>query len=295
MVYTHYSVSVKDAIRAGKKNLIYIPLALIFIPSIIIAYTFFKNDSLLSNVSIPIFESIPNFNPILLQLLGVVCATLWRNFHVVSWKIWAFENVKDVHRLYQIACNKGMISQRGSWLNRLEYKNSDQRQRLAKLEARLDEPRQMETPAGFDLGSERSLNYSLKTTGLQFLFFLLVFGGITVAHNQLSSFPLFPLYFFTAFFVVIHSIRWIPRIGKPAPIRLTNTTLTIKDNQPIAWSNITDIYIETRRQRKTKYVVLIITTNTKPPELELEISEIEGGADKVEQMLYDYWVRGKNK
>ncbi|MEO6037141.1 MAG: hypothetical protein ABIQ93_01930 [Saprospiraceae bacterium] len=285
-----YYVSVSEAIRAGRMNLRYIPLTLIISTGLVYTILFLKNFFLPAahgNQGDHFPQQI--FSLFLIPFSGFILAFVWRSVHSVAWKIWALENVQDVHRLYQIAINKGMIYERDSWLNKLEYKTAEQREQLADLETRLDQPRQMEGPAGSGLGGEQTFGYSLKRALLQLWIFLPFF---VVVYLMNGTFQFFPFGFFLIFIGGFLLVKWLPRMGKPAPIRFDDSGLTIQKNPPMAWLDITNLSVETRPQGKNSVKMLVIETRGQPKNIELNIDDLEGGNDEIEQTLYDYWVRG---
>lgn len=281
MIHQTYFVSVNEAIRAGRVNLKTIPTILAACGVVVYFLLFFGWRS-----------EVRQFHPVLFFLIpasSVIFALAWRSFHSAAWKIWALENVQDVHRLYQVALANGMIFERGSWLNKLEFKNADQRRQLASLEVRLDQPRQMEQPASFGSAGGREFGYSFRSIALQMIGILPVIG---VIYFVTGKFQFFPLGVFIIILAGIMLFQWVPLLGKPAPIRFNDTALTIKENPPVAWRNITNIYLKKKQHGKNSITMLVVETNTNSPEITLDIANIDEKDDEIEQVLYDYWVRG---
>ncbi len=286
MMHQTYFVSVSEAIRAGRLNLRTIPS--------IVAFGGLAFYFLLFFDAFGVRIVTRQFNPALLFLIPVsslIFAFIWRSFHTAAWKIWALENVQDVHRLYQVALSQGMINKPDSWLIKLEYKTADQRQRLANLETRLDQPRQMEEPSStLGIGEPREFPYSLNRALLEVIMCLPVF---VIIYFVTGKFEFFPFGLILIVLIGFMLFRWLPRIGKPAPIRFDAATLRIKDNPPLAWRDITNIYVEKKSDGERSETVLVVETNTTPARLDLQLSELVGRSDEIEQTLYNYWVQGK--
>lgn len=287
----YYNVSTKEALQAGRMNLKYIPLGLIYLGStsvlIFMFKGFFLNDpnweaSAFSNNFFLLF---------LLPLAGLVLSLVWRSFHSAAWKIWVLENVQDVHRVYQLAVSEGLIFERDSWMNRFEYKTYDQKSRLEELEQRLDKPRQMELAGSMGLAGEQEIPYSLQSILTQAFLVVGVFAGFYAFTSGKGVFPV-QIFVIPAVFIGFLLIRWIPRFNNPAPLRFNNKELMVTDHPPMSWTSITDIRIEMRQQGKSKTPFLVVKTSGAGA-VELNIDELKGTAADIEDTLYQYWALAK--
>lgn len=79
---------------------------------------------------------------------GFVLGWLWWSFAVTHWRIWAYEHVRNIHELMEMAVNEKLIWPKGSFFERTEVRTKAQRELLLQLEARFATPdEQMDDPA----------------------------------------------------------------------------------------------------------------------------------------------------
>lgn len=283
-----YTIAVKDAIEAGKKNLLLIP-ALPF-KMLVVAGSVFPVMifSKWGNLSRQIFEEY--FWIIFgLAIFSVLWNIAWRSLHSAAWKIWALENVVDAHRLYEIAERRGMIYNQENWLGKLEYKTAEQAERLAALELRLFQARQME-----DLGltgkplEEIQFKFNIKRQILLVVPFLA--AGLLAYMISGSIFPfLLP---FGAFIVFI-LLRALYLSEKPPVLILTPQHLQISKQTPIPWKSIKVLRVERRTEGRAQKNYLVVASDYGT--IEHDISEVGNSAAEVEESLYEYWVWGKKQ
>jgi len=285
-----YYVSVREAIDSGKRNLKYIP-AIFAIFGLAIPGALFLKFNFFNG---PHEEGMAPF-PFPIYYLFVIAAGcllagfIWKSCHSAAWKIWALENVQDAHRLYQVAESNEMIYGRDHWLNNLEYKSGLQRSRLADLETRLDEPRQLEVPGNGPRSGETEFVYSMNRFFVQLGMVLAFFGyAFYISKGEMP----FPLLIGVIIFAGFTAYKWVPRLSQPAPIRLDETALTIQKYQPVPWEKITNIFIDNVKEGKTKVKTLVIESQITPP-ISFDISDINSTSEAIEETLYQYWVRGK--
>lgn len=290
----YYNVSTKEALEAGKMNLKYIPFALMFSGGIAVLVLMFSGfifeKPLFSSTTMHIDQPWIFFS---LPLAGLAASFAWRSFHSAAWKIWVLENVQDIHRVYQLAVSEGMIYKRGSWMNNLEYRTYDQKIRLEELEQRLDGVRQMEVAGSMGLAGEQSIPYSPTIPIMQGFSILGFLVAIFVMNSGKSEIPA-PFFMVPVIIAGFILIRWLPRFSKPAPLRFNNKELTVTDHPPVAWTNITDIRMESRQHGKSRTTYLVVET-TGSGTLELNVGELKGSTAEIEDTLYQYWALAKKQ
>lgn len=79
-----------------------------------------------------------------IPVLGIPIATpiafLYWQYATVTWKIWAYENVRNIHELKADALKYNLIWGDGSFMQKLELKTALQKERIKKLERRFLQP-----------------------------------------------------------------------------------------------------------------------------------------------------------
>ena len=290
----YYNVSTKEALEAGRMKLKYIPMALVY-PGGWALYAAVYQRLFLDELEWNPFSMFDNlFFVFLVFLAGLGLSVAWRSFHSAVWKIWVLENVQDAHRVYQLAVSEGMIYERFSWSNTLEYRTHDQKISLEELEKRLDGPRQMEVERTINTAAgDQSIPYSPFTpiTYVVISLFFLVY----IFNREPSQFGI-SVYFYLIFLIPagIVLVRWLPRFLKPAPLRFNNKELTVKDEPPVAWTSITDIRIEQRQEIRYRTTYLVVEITGEGP-IELNIDQLKGSAVEIEDTLYQYWTLAKQQ
>lgn len=114
-------VSVNNAIEKGKGILKFIPIMLILISFVFSVYLY---KELKLGIVVSVLTVISSF---------FISFFYWR-FAVTKWRIWAFENVRNVHELKNKAIKNRLIYEDGSWFAKMEIRNYAQVQKLNQLE-----------------------------------------------------------------------------------------------------------------------------------------------------------------
>jgi len=100
MGFTFETVSVDQAIKKGRNEVV-LPSILILLSSIVIGF---------AGVT---FTSLILYFPLVL-IAGPVMAMLFYSKKSAKWRLWAFENVRNVHELKQRARNSGLMKEDGA-------------------------------------------------------------------------------------------------------------------------------------------------------------------------------------
>ena len=113
------TISVKEAVQKGKWIIIYPSILMILLPIILSIYFSVVVDNL--NI---VYVGI---------VLGIILPFIYKFIIITRWKIWAFENVKNIHQLRQKAYEEGLTySQDNKSL--FEFRSNKQNEKLNELE-----------------------------------------------------------------------------------------------------------------------------------------------------------------
>lgn len=77
---------------------------------------------------------------LLLILFTILLPWIYWSFTIVSWRIWAFTKVRNVHELKRIAIETKLIWPDDSIFNKTEFRTKKQQQILAKLKSKFQQP-----------------------------------------------------------------------------------------------------------------------------------------------------------
>jgi len=89
----------------------------------------------------------------MIKTVGIIAPFLWWSINVVKYKIWAGNNVKDIHRFFEEAQSKNIISER-AFLKRIEIKSSSQEKELLRFYNRLNSEKKIIKDINNDISKE---------------------------------------------------------------------------------------------------------------------------------------------
>ncbi len=162
----YQNIKVSEALRKGKKWLvipaIFLMLFFFIVAPAILIY-FFRNDK---NSMILVISGVSCI------LLGIISPFLWYSINVVKYKIWAANNVKDIHRFYNEAQIKNIINET-SFFRKIEIKSTAQKKDLAYLYERLKSKKELIRDINNSIERETIFKSSLKWNILVFLILIL--------------------------------------------------------------------------------------------------------------------------
>jgi len=160
------TVSVDEALHRGTTHVVYPRTSLFF----------------LSLVS-PIFLRAADLIPLSYIFWGIPVGLLvtWLYWAVAStkWKVWAYDNVRNVHELQKRAIKEGIITSDGSFWDSTSIKSADDKQKLYELQSKFDVPDvfidDLQVPA------ETQIFYSKRKSMFSLMMgLLLLLGGIVL-------------------------------------------------------------------------------------------------------------------
>lgn len=77
---------------------------------------------------------IPNWSILLSFVAGFVLSWIVWSFMITKWRLWAFENVRNVHELKKRAIQEKLIWNDGKWFEKTEIRTSSDKLKLKELE-----------------------------------------------------------------------------------------------------------------------------------------------------------------
>lgn len=81
---------------------------------------------------------IPGWGIGIAFLIGFVLAWLIWSFMITKWRIWAFENVRNVHELKKRAIQEKLIWNDGNIFEKTEIRNNEDKRKLKKIEKKFE-------------------------------------------------------------------------------------------------------------------------------------------------------------
>lgn len=262
------SITVKQALSKGKIKLVYIPLLL-----------------LLSSIGIGVylisFKSWDGWVITGFIVFGFLLSWLTWSFFVVEWKIWAFENVRNVHELKRKAIEQKLIWPDGSWFNKTEIINHEQKQKLKQLEKKFLEKDVYHDD--INVPKETAIYFSKTTMIIEFIVgVFMTASGIYFYMTDSSGYfwILFPLIGVYSFYSCLKKY-----FDKSPQIIINNEGIKLKETTLMAWNQIYNdrVFNESHGKSSTNYFAF---NNEK-----ISIDNLDIKFDELENVLHVYRVR----
>ena len=266
------NVTVQQAISKGKLKLVYLPLILVFVSIGVGFYLQFMKFFEVWIIAVSI-------------LVGFVLAWLAWSYFVVEWKIWAFENVRNVHELKRKAIQNNLIWKDDSWFNKTEIINYDQKQKLKLLDKKFLEKDVYHDD--LNVPKETLIHYSMAT-----IIFGFILGGAFSGYAIYILLTTEKEYFYLLFLAVGAYFLYssISKLINNSPRIIINSIgITLYKQSLMKWQNITNECVESRRSGKHMNYYLVLKFNNKSIEFQIDDLNIDG--EKLESLMQVYRVR----
>lgn len=263
------TITVQQALNKGAWQLKYLPMIVTFVCIGIGIYLFQAN--FFEGWIIPI-----GF------VFGFALGWLTWSYFVNRWKIWAYENVRNIHELQRKAVEQKLIWQNGSWFEKTEFKNYQQKQKLKQLETKFLEKDIFKDD--ISVPKETVIYYSRIT-----IIFLLI---IYIALNFLGIYFLNKkeylglLFLGSGLYLTYHQIKKLR--DKSPQISINSEGIKLKDEKLVKWKNIHNDRVFT--ESKGKYSTTYLAFNNEM----IDIGELDIKNQELEKLLHVYRVRFEN-
>ena len=269
------NTAVNDAIKKGRLT-VNLPGALIFliilfgIPSLLLQYTE-KNWIIIVCLAVS-------------AVVGFALGWIYSGFAVVRWKIWAFENVKNVHELKEKAIKENIIYKDGHWSEKLNFANYEQRQKLKMLERRFLSKDQHHDD--LHVSKETAVYISKKSTYL-FMGIGISLSGVAVYRYTIQFYSnALPLGILGLFFLIVGFYDY--RKIEPQ-VLISSLGIKFYKKELMLWESITNEKIEIIRyhERHNKY----LRFEYKSKQEQLLINNLAINTNEMEHLLQVYRLR----
>jgi hypothetical protein len=117
---------------------------------------------------------IPGWGIGIAFLIGFVFAWLIWSFMITKWRIWAFENVRNVHELKKRAIQEKLIWNDGNIFEKTEIRNSEDKSILNKLEKKFEQ--EDEYREDYSLPYKIEIHYSKMNNYVELVISILIIG-----------------------------------------------------------------------------------------------------------------------
>jgi hypothetical protein len=270
------TVTVDEALRKGKRY-INLPIYVILFGMIGLSVYF---------VAVENFSGWYNATGV---TVGFVFSYLYWSFAITKWRLWAFENVRNVHELKQRAIKEKLIWPDDSFFGRTEIRTVDQKQRLINLQDKFNRPDIFNED--YSIPAEKIIYYSKIKGLLQAIFMMAVFaGGLYVVIHEHN-------YVIGAIISVVGAIFTYTGFAhynnRDPQIIINNSGVQTKSVQFYSWQEVRGEDVITRQNGKSS--TTYFTYQYPGGSAELDISEFDVDKKELEKLLRIYrWRSEKN-
>ena len=260
------SVTVEQALRRGRWQLKYLPMIATF-GCIGIGF-FLSNQEIFGGWIIPI-----GF------VVGFLLAWILWSYFVMEWKIWAYENVRNIHELQRKAVEEKLIWDSGSWFEKTEFKNYKQKQKLRQLEKKFLQKDIYRDD--ISVPKETIIYYSRNT--IAFLLFLYLGTSVLGFYFLLEKEYIGLLFFGFGLYLSYHQIK---KLREKSPQIIINDKGIILENENlITWDSIYNDRVYSRSNGKSSTNYLAFNDE------EISIDDLGTTFSELEKLLHVYRVR----
>jgi len=266
------TVSVQQAISKGKWML-FLPMMLIFFGTIIGAVILFS------------MQLIPGWCIAIGFVLAFIFMWLYWSFAITKWRIWAFDNVRNVHELKRKAIQNRLIKEDGSFSQKTEIRSEAQKQKLKELEKKF----LVEDVYYDDAALPKEIQIRFSKAGIVFGFILggaFFLGALYVYILDRTNYICFLPMVLGGYFLFLS----VKKITFKEPIIIINALgIQLVKTDLMSWQHITNDYVEMRRNGK--YVHHYLSFDYNGQHNEIRIDDLAINMTKLEHMLQVYRVR----
>lgn len=267
------SVTVSDAIRKGKQFILYPSVLMILLPILFGVY---------------FSVSYNNLNIIYIGIaLGLILPFAYKFIVITKWKIWAFENVRNVHLLRKKAYEAGITFSQDN-INYFEFRSKIQKKKLEELDRKF-----LEKDVFNDdllIPTEMIIHFSIFKAIINIIIWgCVLWFGIYLFNDIKYKFPSTIIIFVSIYFLFI---KFKNLANRKPQILMNNKGIQIQNDEFISWFYIKNEEIVVQRnygkiKMKKKYLSFFVENSEKF----VLINFYDISSAKLEYVLQVYRVR----
>lgn len=268
------NVSVSEAINKGQ---LYINLPVIMIIIATIGATIYLDS----------IYSLEKWIYIVSLILGVALGWLYWSFAITKWRIWAFENVRNVHELKEKAIEGKLIWDDESIFEKTEIRSYEDKQKLHYLERKFEK----EDVYYDDISvSKETLVYISKFSAFFQIFLSIILLSPVYILITEDNYVFVAILFLIGVYLGYEGFKKIKQINS-IQIKISAQGITNKNEQLVPWNNIQNerVYCKNSGKHKTCHLAYYIVDVDEFVEINLD--ELDINYSVMENILRVYRVR----
>jgi hypothetical protein len=271
------NITVNEAISKGRFTLILVPIIILF-------------GCFFVSIFLVIEKYFEGWIVVVGFLVGFLLAWLFWSFSVTKWRIWAFENVRNVHELKRKAIQNNLIHKDGSWFEKTEIRNHEQKQKLKYLEKKFLEKDVYHDD--INVPKETTIGYSKgqMAFGLVAGFGFLAYSVYAYFVKDFNSIQILIFLGIAIFFLFFNGKKLL---SKKNQILINSKGIQFEKTDFMNWEFISNERIDIRRSGKYVHHYLILDFHSQ--QQEIRIDELNTSYNKLDHLLQVYRVRFEKK
>ncbi|NVK52198.1 MAG: hypothetical protein HWD85_04630 [Flavobacteriaceae bacterium] len=231
---------------------------------------------------------IPNWGIVVGFLIGFLSAWLYWSYKITKWRLWAFENVRNVHELKKRAIQEGLIWKDNKWYERTEIQSDSDKRKWKDLERKFE--KKDEYKEDYSIPLKTTIYFSKSKNIYELIIMLLCFGfGIFLLSTSDS-------YIFGSILTLVggyFSIKEFRQVINTKPqIIIDNKGIKTITTEFKNWSEIhdEDVIIEGSGKNREFYLVYDFLSGSEY----LKIDDYNTNQKQLLNILRTYRIRSKN-
>ncbi|MDT7832463.1 hypothetical protein RQM59_08735 [Flavobacteriaceae bacterium S356] len=228
---------------------------------------------------------IPNWSIGISFFLGFGLAWAYWSYAITKWRIWAFENVRNVHELKKKAIEQGLVWKDNSWFNKTEIKTASDQQKWTELEKKFEKKDIFKEDRS--VPSQSIIYYSKIKNTYEFLLMLLCLVGGLYLLIKPDSYILGTLLTLVGGYFGFKELKQV--LDTNPQINLDNNGIKTINTEFKSWSEIKNEEVLMEGTGKSREFYLIYDYNEGFEKLKIDDFNIS--PKKLENLIRTYRIR----
>jgi hypothetical protein len=222
-------------------------------------------------------------------ILAIALTWFYWSITITKWRLWAFDNVRNVHELQQKAEQAQLIWPDGGFFERSEIRNTDQKQKWDELREKFNVKDVYQED--HTLPDETVIRYSRANLGINILFGVAMIG-VAIYFFIKSGSLIAWVFAVGGLFILIVSIRKV--LDKSPQLILNTKGIETENDGFFPWSDISSDQVIRRQQGKSSVIYLEFDDSYGTTK-QVNIDELDVNRKALEDMLHTYRIRSGKK
>lgn len=234
-------------------------------------------------------KSIPFWIGPLSFIIGPVIAWFYWSYRITKWRIWAFDNVRNVHELKKKAIEQGLIWKEGDWFNKTEFKTDSDKQKWTELKKKFQKKDVFKE--NYSVPSQSVIFYSKIKNTYEFIIMLLCLAGGVYLLVSTDSYTMATLLTLTGGYFGFKELKQV--LDNNPQIIIDSKGIKTISTEFKSWSEIKneEIIMEGSGKHREFYLIYDHENGFE----KLKIDDYNISPKKMENLIRTYRIRNNKK